>query len=239
MKKDTILGIVFLIWFLGSFVGMIVISATEFAWLMPAFFSQFFLVVGIVMIIDTKKKGRFSGTDYLFCIPLLVGVGGIVYCFLKRFASKEFWDACASVLLPILPYVALSVFVIMGIFMLVVAYKKTISIRKICTHEVEAMCIDVKMEYRNKDGRQRMQPLYSPVFEFYYKSQEYHVCNNIFSNKKYEVGDYYYINIDPMNPTYFYVVKENLKIGLVLFFLGAACLYLPLSLIVKEILSRF
>lgn len=40
MKKDTILGILAVIWFVGSIVAMFWISVTAYSWLMPPIIGQ-------------------------------------------------------------------------------------------------------------------------------------------------------------------------------------------------------
>lgn len=237
MKKGTILGIVVVIWFISSIIAMMWVGETEYSWLMPAIFGQIFCVFSCIFIIPKIKERNFSKVDYLLFVFPLIGIGCIAYSFLKRYGSEKFWSACESFFALIAPFLAVSVFLIVGIILLVAGSKKTIFPRRRCTLKIEAWCIEVKTDWSNSNGRSHI--TYCPVFEFYYSGQKYKVCDNIFSNVvSYNQGEYYDIYIDPSFPTIFYEPRRNLRIGAILLLLGVSFTSLPLSAIVRDIVSR-
>lgn len=237
MKKDTILGIVVLIWFIGSIIAMMWVGETENSWLMPAIFGQIFCVFSCIFIIPKIKERNFSKVDYLLFVFPLIGIGCIAYSFLKRYAGEKFWSACGSFFVLIAPFLGVSVFLIVGIILLIIGYKKVISPRRRCTLKIEAWCIEVKENWSIKNGRSYT--TYCPVFEYYFKGQEYKVSDGIYTNVvSYNQGDYYNIYIDPSFPTIFYEPRRNIGIGAILLFMGVLCTSFPLSAIVKDIVSR-
>lgn len=204
MKKDTIFGIVLLIWFLASFAGIFVVAGMEQGWLIPVIMGQVFVILGIFFIVSFMKSGNFGYTEYLLFLFPLLGLGCIIGGFVFHYGGSE----VISRFEVYLPYVILGVFVLLGIFTIGVWYRNTVYLVERCSQRIEAKCIDFKSQYRIIDNSRVL--TFCPIYQFYYNGNTYEVCNNIYSNlADFRVNEVYDIYINPNKPEQFYQPAQN------------------------------
>lgn len=196
-KGGIIFGIVFLLWFFASIGGLIYCSSNELGALSAGIFGQYFLVFGIIAFVSGIKSKDFNPIVLLFpLIGICVIIGAIIY----QFGSKEQIDA----LMGLMPYGILLIFFIIGVGLLIYAYRISIAKIRRCTYPIDAVCIDVKTRFRHKEGKS-----YCPVYMIEYQGKVIELCNEIYSNiNKMKAGDTQRIIINPDNPKDFYEIKQ-------------------------------
>ena len=188
-KKEiisNILGIIFIIWFIGSFIVMIKIGKNDDI-LCLAVFGQLFFVPGLITLVDAiKAKESF----WVEGVITLVGAGVIVGTLIEKYGTEVMEENAEE----FIPVIFLSLFVIVGIVFLYMAYRAYFILPKKYNHVVSATCKEVLEDY--SDGEHT----YCPVFTYTYNGIEYNSCDNVYTFTKYEEGEKYEININPENP---------------------------------------
>lgn len=194
----TIFGIVFILWFIASIGGLIYCSNKGLDALSIGIFGQYFLVFGILALVSEIKKKNFNLILLLF--PL-VGICAIAGAVIYRFGSEEQINA----LIGLMPYGILLIFFIIGVGLLIHAYRISIVKMRRCTYPVDAVCIDIKTRFRHKEGRS-----YCPVYMTEYQGKVIELCNEIYSNtNKIKAGDTRRIMINPDDPHDFYEARQT------------------------------
>lgn len=222
-KKDTIIGVAFLVWFFASIGGMLYVIKIGQIWLFPAFFGQYFLVFGILGINSFVQEGKF-GYDALWSLLFpLVGIVCIAASFVWHFGSEELWEKCMEYI----PYAGLGLFVLAGLYMMGMWIRSRFLLEKICSQRVEAKCIEVLNNIESRNGSRTT--TYCPVYQFYYNGNMYDVCNNVYTNLFCpEVNTVYEIFINPTNPTQFYEPTGNKRTGIIMLILGICFIVFPI-----------
>lgn len=209
-KFGTILAsIIFLVWFLISFVAMVILARVENYPAMLMVFGQYFCGFGLAALC-TAKNGRFVG----IC-TLMIGLAVIVLTFLHN------WGSIFGIELNT-PYVAGVCFLVFYIFvsgyMVYNSISKIMGLKERCTNYIEAECVEVKVKLsRNKDGRRRK--CYMPVFLFEYNGEKHLVQSNIYSGvTAIKKGDMCGLYFNSEKPAEFYndeVLKSIRVFGIV------------------------
>ncbi len=202
---ETILGIVLLVWFLGTFV--VICSITEDnEWLIPALLGQLFVVWGIVFLGKKIVARALEFQDSIWFLFILVGIGCIAASFIQRFGSEEVLDIC----LKIFPYVFLSLFVFVGAFMGRYNYQTKILSAREGMEMIEAECVEVRELLTEKKYGTYM--AYCPVYCFHFKGNAYTVSGNVYVKRTdLRVGNKYKIYIDPYRPRWFHDPKQDIR----------------------------
>lgn len=213
--KDTIIGIVALVWFLATFVGIIVVMESDNKWLALALGGQLFFILGIVLISSRIKEKNFHLVDGLLFIFPILGLGGIVASLVIYFEIEPVIDFCKEYMV----YAFLGVLLLAGLIMLFAWYRSAIWLKVICTQRIEAKCIEVMEMFRSTEHGFRKK--FCPVYQFYFNGNWYDVCNNVFSNlSKAQEGEIYEIYINPKNPNQFYELTRGYTLGIGLLIIG-------------------
>ena len=199
-NKDTkgkVGGIIFIIWFIASFLGIMEAGRQQSIWAV-VLFGQYFFVFGIVfMIVSIKNKDPF----YLPLISVLVGTGVMVGSLIYKYGTDVIKEKADE----IIPVILLSLFVIIGLGFLYMVYRTVFVLPNKYNHVVSATCKKV-LRTRSSDEHGHKW-LYCPVFTYTYNGVEYNSSDNVYTDTKYEEGEHYEINIDPDNPDKFYSPK--------------------------------
>lgn len=181
--KDKIITIIFLAWFIGSMVGMLVLSEiNEYYTIM--IFGQYFLVFSLIMLWNKIIAG----------IPFfLVGSACLVvpYLMMKPEINGRviIWD-------DIVPILIISVFVIVGLGLIIYPLIDTIKAKLKRNTKVTA----IVKEYATMDKYGN--PLYYPLYEFEYNGQTHKVIGKKGYKKELKnIGTFVDLKINPNNPS--------------------------------------
>ena len=209
-KRGKIGTIIFITWFVASLLAIMETGRTGNI-LCVALFGQYFFVFGLIaMVTAIKAKQSF----WMQSIFVLVGAGIVAGVLIYKFGT----DALKQKLFDMIPLAGISIFVIFGIVLLIMAYREKFIIAPRYSYPVSAKCIKIltRHVYRDDHGTDEV---YCPVFYYNYNGKEYESSNNTFGDTKFIEGNYYDINIDPENPEKFYipeVLKKSFIMELIL-----------------------
>lgn len=225
--KSKVLGIIFLIWFFGSMIGFFVCSESDNK-IGPllVLFGQYFLVFGIIAVAGNLKKKPFPVIVVIFPIVglsvLVSGIGMIlggekVLLFLGRYA----------------PYILIWIFPIVGVLMIVNSFSQYRHLKRVCTRDIQAKCIDIDSRLsRNNAEQGRRRKVYMPVYSIFYNEREYIIRNYNYTNLvKFEIGMYYNIKINPLNPNEF-IDENSSKANTLVFVLGIIFIVITVPIII-------
>ena len=203
-SKDNVIringkaGIIFLIWFIVSFVGIILFSK-KFPGISLIMFGQLFFGVGCFVISKTKNKLE---NFFLFIFPIVGFIIILVGIFMLINSPS-----LNKMITPLIPYIALGVFFLIGVGVCVFPFISDNIKRKRCTVELEAIVVDLKTRLGTSKR------LYSPVYEFYFMHITQRVCNEFYSNVGLpNIGDRQILFVNPNNPNDFIIKKDSNKV---------------------------
>ena len=215
---EKILGKLFLVWFIGSIIALVV-----FAEINPIYsimvFGQYFLVFGIIAL--KNDKDGIIGVSFT-----TVGLACIVIPFLimhPNLLSFEInWDY-------IIPVLGVLVFVIAGLAMIIIPILKRKKLEKVCTVSVTAKIVENLMTI--DEGNK----LYCPVYEFEFNGKKYNVTNNCYTNVGVSpVGTLIDMKINPNDPNEF-LNKEPSSI--ILLIIGIMFLFISVPALIFVIVN--
>lgn len=187
---SNLLGIIFLIWFIGSLGAIIYLSKKENSteWML-ILFGQYFLVFGIIAICNNLSKKLFP---FILLIFPLAGVGLIGSGVYMLTGNEKQIDQLVSV---IAPFLLASAFPIVGILFIAMSLQSYYRTRKYCTLELDALCKEIITQPGVEEA-----DTYMPIYEVSYRGKTYTIKNNNFTNlAHWVVGDYYTIKVNPNN----------------------------------------
>lgn len=192
-KRSKFLGILFIIWFVASIVGLLIFQGTLYCVMI---FGQYFLVFGLIPLFAAEKLEKMISIPFL-----LVGICCIVIPYLimnPHLIPKEVdWDKVIIILI-------LCGFILAGLFTIIFTLGKRNHLKKVCTDEVNATVVGYDTT-RSDNGN----TLYSPVYGFWYNGKDWNVHNNSYSNVGVpEIGQAYVLKVNPENPEEFYNEKS-------------------------------
>lgn len=215
--KDTIFGMIFLIQFFFSFIGIIYFSKIEPLMILFIFGIQF-TIFGLIFLL---KQGINMTNVWILLFPS-VGITLLLYSGINIWGYKYnliFYDEWMITL-------GLSLFALAGLYVLFYTIYTDKLKKERCSIDVIAICIDLDKSYASKHIT------YSPIFKYIYKRVEHTANLNSYSNIDVPVvGMSYEIYINPSNPEDIY--RPSLKqyitgivLGSLFLFSGSAILYL-------------
>lgn len=224
--KNGIIGAVFLIWFFGSMIAMLVCSKLDNrTGILLALFGQYFLVFGILGVGANRKNKPFPLPILLF--PL-VGV-------LLLACGISIWVGGEQALVWLqknAPYILIWIFPLVGAGMIVSATCNSRHLKRVCTREVQAKCIDVESTWSPDRNGRGGRYVYMPVYSIFYNGEEKILRNYIYTNmNRFEQGEYYYIKINPDNPEEF-IDSNNKKAKGMSLILGVVFLVISVPVLV-------
>ena len=220
--KDIIISIIFLTWFIGSIVALLIFSKIN-GYYTVMIFGQYFLVFGLIPLLNKDSKN-------LIGIPFaLVGLACIIIPYLMMHPEtldiQINWDI-------VIPLLILSVFIVAGILLIIIPIRKTKKLKEKCSIEVSATIIENEKTY--DEGK----ILYCPIYEFVFNGKKYSVMNNQYSNINIKpVGSIVNLKINPENPEEF---LDNRKIYIIPIIIGICSLLssiLAVIIILKNMIS--
>lgn len=202
--SSCILSIVFIIWFVASIGGMLYISKQDNKWPLLALFGQYFLVFGLVFLVNSIKNKKILGPEIIVTLVGAICVyAGIV---LPKATPEERENFTRLV-----PFMFLGLFAIVGLIIIfnAIPKNKKPAITS-CTTPVIASCIDIE-SYESSDGINTSTPIYCPIYEFYYNGTTYRVKGDSYSNYcNVQIGDRTGLLINPVNP-YEYTIPDAIS----------------------------
>jgi len=210
--RDTVISIIFILWFVASIAGMLYVSKTGRTALLLALFGQYFFVFGIIGLVSSISEGGFKLRQVPLLIFPLVGAGSIAGGFIVQYGSKELKDKS----LEALPYICIILFAIIGLGLIIGGLYNSFYLKLVCKEYVNAECVDV-MVTKNSHGGE----VWCPVYSYYYNGQYYKSSNDIYSNGVYpSVGQNYELYINSKNPMQFYEPHNSIKTGAIMIIIG-------------------
>ena len=216
---EKILGKLFLVWFIGSIIALVVLSEIN-VYYTGMVFGQIFLVFGLVI-----PKGE--AKDWLISIPfILVGLACLIIPFFilhPELLNREIdWDRVIVTLV-------LSAFVIAGLAVVIIPVLKYKRLKKVCTVSVTAKIVEYLSRY--SDGKK----LYCPIYEFDFDGKKYNVSKNVYTNIGVSpVGTLIDMKINPNDPNEF-LNKEPSSI--VLLIIGIMFLFISVPALIFVIVN--
>ena len=198
-------GGLFLIWFVGSIVALVLTAKTT-PWLAVSVFGQYFLVFGLIALISTMKEGKFTP---IFLILVFVGLLALLFGIVMQFGD----EAAQATFKQLIPYAGISIFFVIGILLIINHFVRS-NRNKNCIEIVRATCVDMKKRKNSTSNGMSytMYNTYCPVFGFSYNGKSYEVNNNIYTQvPDVELGDEIELYINPKHPKCF---REDANIAI-------------------------
>lgn len=223
--KNIVISILFLIWFFGSLVAMMCCSESQnkIGFLLTLI-GQYFLVFGIIAVAGNRKQKPFPIVVLIF--PL-VGIA-LMVCGISSIAGG---DVVKETLVKYAPYIIIWIFPIAGILMVFGSMSKIRYLKRVCTREIQAKCVDIEVSWVNDSDSPRRTRVYMPLYSIYYNGEERLIRNNMYTNmNRFEIGSYYYIKINPSNPDEF-IDDNNKKGNMLIFILGIVFIVLSVPVL--------
>lgn len=198
----------------------------------PIDFRISFLCIGIMLIIfgmaavtDEKFKFRKHAKSTLILILGIVIVLISVYLILAKF-------------IPSLPQPNITVmlgigFTAIGALLFVLCCISFCYTKKVCTEQVQGVCVYLKRKSEYKDGHTHIE--YAPVYEYQFRGNTYCAGEDFRRNNVPSIGDRFELYINPDEPTDFYRKEWQSKAEIVIVcvvFIVFGCLLFYISPIV-------
>lgn len=230
MKKDTIVGIVFVIWFIASLMCVVVfMNQPGSQWfglgIMGHIFLIFYMLFTSSLLEDMSENAKKNRRDFLLMIFPLIGIGLIVGNYIEAYSHKDVLKSNErSILYAVLGMVAITGFFFLSIYFVDMnKRKKQVS----GFSKVNAQCIDILEKYEVKGGKGESS--YCPVYSFYFMGNDYEVCDQIYSDKmRVERYSYYDLCINPKNPQEFYTQEPMGVLQIISLIVGIFIIFLPI-----------
>ena len=206
---QIIFGVIFVIWFFGSIVALMMFGRTS-GGLALAIVGQYFLVFGLIALVSGLKNGDFKP---IFLIFLYAGGATLCGGLIMHYGDEALRDKFTEMI----PYIALSGFFVVGILSFCNAIVRNRRNQN-CTEEVEATCIAIKSKLSqtadNSDLNKHHNRLECPVFRFYYRREKYIVSHNTYTRHcSAERGVVYKLYINPKHPRCFREEGEDIRLN--------------------------
>lgn len=193
--KEKIIRTIYLIWFLGSMIALVIVFQKN-LWLSLAVFGQVFFIFGIITLIDGIKKKNYKPVFFLF---IVVGILALLYGIVMVYGRQ----VQKEVLKSIAPYIFISIFFFAGVLIIANFFVRKV-IEKNCTELVKGICVDITSDLGSSDPNDMSGAMYCPVFSYTYNGKEYEVCSGFFSSQvETKIGQKYDIYINPKYPYHF------------------------------------
>ena len=222
--KGIIIGMLCLIWGLGSIAAMLFCSKLEnHTGILLVLLGQFFLVIGLIAVICNRKAKPYP---FIVLVFPLVGIALLVcgICILTK------GEVVLSMLNQYAPYILIWIFPLAGIMMIAGTLGKIRYLKQVCTQEVQAKCVDI--ESASAAGTHRRKHVTMPVYSISYNGEEKLLRKGMYTNlNHFEIGAYYNIRINPSNPDE-YLDENNRKGNNLILILGVVLLVVTLPVIV-------
>lgn len=220
--NEDLVGTIFVIWFVASFIMMIASAAMENLYLFLMVFGQFFLVFGIILLKKSDNK------NILSYIPLTVGTIIVLFSLSMLIFPKKDWGIIAASM-------GMLLFIFVGFGLMIIPLYKYNKNRKRCNVNIKAQVIKSESEYyasKTNDNTNRIRKLYKLTYKFIYNDKEYIVLPNSSydSIRTKKLGDTVDIYINPDNPEDFIDfidrISKNILVtmGFILFVSGIIAL---------------
>lgn len=217
-NKKSILGvIIFLIWFLGSPLGMLVFSSINIYYSIMLF-GQYFLVFGLLF---------FNAKNIIFenLLSIIIGLACIIIPFLMMnpeiICVEVRWEFIIVLLFD-------SIFILCGLRIIYTPLMKLIKKKTICNVEVSATIVDHNIISNDSFDS------FCPIYEFEFNGEKYIVNNNEYTNFGFKpVGEIVTLNINPNNPNEF--LDNDFSKYIFDIIMAIVCLGLSISILIMII----
>lgn len=227
-KGGKVLGIIFLIIFLGSMLGIVLFASIN-PNMSIFLFGLVFASVGLFAL----APGQASGAKPMLAVFALIGLTIMAISGFLMWGPENAGEIVESKI----PLILALGFFIVGVIMIVYPISVKIKRSKIAYTEITAICSDVlsKISYRKTNGRRRRVTMYCPVYTFYYNGVNYTVKENFYSNPcTVQTGDECKLFINPQKPTDFYSTLASghailIVLGIVLMVISGIVMFTFLS----------
>ena len=210
--KGSFWGIIFIIWFISSIIGMIYFSGTEdLSYIAIMLFGHVFMVFGFIAFFSTYKEMKKVSME-VFMPLIFIAVGG--GCFLiPLFMQFPGILGSLNIILDwemLLPCLLLLIFFIVGLGMFIAAIVKKKRYNNTNLIIVTGKVIKLR-ETRGENGM-----LYAPDIEYEYDGTKIYKSNTYTNVNVPHIGDIVEIKIDPITKEVLYKTS-NFEFYLLLF----------------------
>lgn len=206
---ETLLGILFLVWFFASIIALLM-TAKTYPWLALVIFGQYFLVFGFIALVNMLKNDNFTPIILLF---IIVGAGVASWGLIMQYGNKELQEKFEKMI----PYLGLGLFGVVGALSLLNTVVRKRREEK-CTQLVTAICVKIKKKMTqtttNGVGEKEIRHLVCPVFQYTYNGKNYEVCHDTYTRSAdMQIGDTCYVYINPEKPKIFRAESETARLN--------------------------
>lgn len=182
--KNIIKSILFITWFFGTIISMLIFKNNLFIELL--LFGQFFFILGIILLLIHKKNKQ----DNLLLFLPLIGINCIITSLLNKFADID--------ITKILPYQICSLFIIFGILNIIILKIHNTYLKKKCTEKILGEVVDVDISFFDNHKHSL------PTYEIDYNGDKIRIKPDEYSSlDKYKIGQVDTLFINPSNPNEF------------------------------------
>lgn len=230
-KWSTAFGVVFVIWFIASMLGLIYFGTLGNGNATLAIFGQYFFVFGLVITFAATPKSKLGIIFVLVGVAILIGTG------INFFGTEEIMYIFNEKVIPIL---LSAVFLLPGLGMLIIPRRIENKKKNRCTFPVEAKCIKIVEEYDGEGGR-----VYAPVFEFYVGGEVFTYNYDTYSALGVpNIGDTEILYVNPENYSDIYRMTPSIHKKLIAFMgitftiMGGGLMYIAVSDLIRYIINR-
>lgn len=222
--KFNFKSVLFLLWLIGSIVGA-VFSSKENSGITLMCLGNIFLVLGGIVCL----KGKFTLDKAWILIFPIVGLGIMIGGAVMEFGSANLLVNFQK----LLPVLFASLFVIIGVGLIVFTLLRSKSKSERCSVKVTAVVKDMLKNYSHRDGHSSI--TYCPVYEFYYSGEYLEGCTNEYRNFDLpQVGQEVEIYVNPDEPKEIFIPSKkslgfSVVIGAIFAIMGIISIVLYLS----------
>ncbi|MDI9509679.1 MAG: hypothetical protein WAP98_00575 [Caldicoprobacterales bacterium] len=227
---EIIITVIFILWFIGTLVGLLYFSDKDNVAMVVLLFGNYLFVFGLSAIFLVGMKLKKIWILLFPIIGLTMMVMGSIFMRSSDKAKLKIEN--------LTPVLLISVFIVVGIGLVLITIAEDNRLKKICTYRIMAKCIKLNttISRSNISGYgTRIRRLYAPVFSYYFREKNYVVAHDKYTNYGYpEVDESVYIFINPDNPSEIYFPSKINKIllisgGIIFLIAGSISMYLYIS----------
>jgi len=202
-----VLSFVFIVWLVGSVIGMIYCGTHGLGSIAVALGGLLFFVFGVIIVGQGLYYNNFQAPTVIFPFA---GMGMIAYGLINYKGDEKL----VKLMEMFLPYLILMLFLAIGVGMIVGGIIMCRKEDEQCTEVIMATCVGI--QEKKHDGTM----LECPVYEIEFQGETLQICNNYYTNQNtVTVGEQRELHINPDDPNNYYEGKKEsfLGVGIALF----------------------
>lgn len=212
---NILISSITLITIIGGIVGMLIFHKTN-PPLMFIILGGILFIMGTMIFLLTERKLKDAKALLVSLVGLAIIGLSTSYLLDVSFVKKNIGI--------IIVYLILSCFVIIGLFIVLNQFFRTLHLKKNCTSQITATCVELERVRNNRVERSSSgikHAAYYSIYAFQYGGEQYRVRSTIATNVDLpKLNEELTIYVNPENPNMFY--RPSLPLQLVIYGLGFA-----------------